>query len=234
MQFTYSTLVAAIQQYTLEGTALENPDFASFLPTIIQLSEERIIRDLNSNIFDVEITSSMVDGDPQLAIPPAFLGIRYMMVTTDGQNYIPLIRKDTTWIENYWRNRNLQDVPVYYGVFGNGTSGAITGPFLLAPTPSASYTYRLRYIQRPASIAQLQINATPDEPAPVPDPTTTWLSTHAADCLLYACLAESMGYLREDLASEQGMAARFEAKYSSELQKLRQELSDQIITGFYF
>lgn len=220
LQFTYPTLVSAIQQYTLEGISLTNTDFSAFLPTIIQIAEERIIRDLNINIFDVESTGNLVSGNSNLAIPSAYLGIRYFMLSTDGVSYVPLVRKDITWIENYWRNPNSLSVPVYYGVFGNGNPSALTGSFRLAPTPDSTYSYKLRYIQRPASMS-----------ASNPE---TWLGDHAADCLLYVCLAESMAYLREDLSSEQGLTAMFESKYANCLAKLKQELSNQVITGFYF
>ena len=40
--------------------------------------------------------------------------------------------------------------------------------------------------------------------------------------------------LREDITSEAGMTQMFEAKYKSELEMLKKELSNQVITGQYF
>jgi hypothetical protein len=220
LKFTYPSLVNAIQEYTLEGNSLSNSHFTSFLPTIIQVAEERIIRDLNLNVFDVEISGSLNNADPYVAIPPSYLGIRYFMISQDNASYIPLARKDITWLENYWRNPYAQGIPVYYAMFGNNGGYMAPSALKLAPTPNAPYEYKLRYIARPPSMS-----ATNPE---------TWLGDHAADCLLYACLAESMAYLREDLVSEAGMTATFETKYTRELVKLKQELSNQTITGFYF
>ena len=215
-----------IGQYTLEGVSaveegitLGNGEFQAALPTIIQLAEERIIRDLNSNIFDQEINGTFTEADPYIGVPTDYLGIRSLRIATDNVTFIPMQRKDITWLENYWRNETVTGIPIYYAMWG---TDAANGPssFKLAPTPYGNVAYILRYVQRPATIS--------------PDNDETWLSIHAADCLLYACLAESMGYLREDLQSEAGMTSQFESKYARELEKLRSELSNQIITGFYF
>lgn len=219
LQFTYPTLVQAIQQYTLEGVSLVNTDFSAFLPTIIQIAEERIIRDLNTNIFDVEMSGNLVSQNPYFAIPQGFLGIRSFRIAEDGFTFIPIKRVDSTWLENYWRNPANTGVPAYFAVYGNN-SGITPGSFMFAPTPEDAYPYILRYIQRPESMSE--------------DNPQTWLGDHAADCLLYACLAESMAYLREDIPAEQGMTQMFESKYAREMVKLRQELSDQIITGQYY
>lgn len=227
LTFTYSSLVTAIGQYTLEGVTavangvvLNNGDFQNALPTIINLAEERIIRDLNTNVFDLEIEGTLTQYNQYLPIPNSYIGIRYLMIQDDNGNYIPLRRHDITWLENFWRNASESDFPEYYAVWGNNGNGNYSGSFQIAPTPDESYPYKLRYIQRPATIST--------------DTPVTWLSTHAADCLLYACLAESMAYLREDLASEAGMTQMFEAKYRNELEKLKKELSNQLITGVYF
>jgi len=219
LTFTYPTLVSAIQQYTLEGASLTNTDFSAFLPTIINIAEERIIRDLNSNIFDIEQKGNLSSGTATLAIPDGFLGIRSMRLAADVVTFLPIKRVDITWLENYWRNETAVAEPLYYSVYGN--NGDITsGSFKFAPTPEEDYPYILRYIQRPETMSATN--------------PSTWLGNHAADCLLYACLAESMAYLREDIASETGMTQMFEAKYSRELEKLKAELSDQIITGKYY
>lgn len=219
LTFTYTTLTQAIQQYTLEGVSLVNTDFSAFLPTIINIAEERIIRDLNTNIFDVEINGTLAPTVPYLAIPTSFIGIRSFRVATDFENYVPLKRVDITWLDNYWRNPNNVGEPLYMAVYGNN-NGIGSGSFKIGPTPDQSYPYILRYIERPETISA--------------DNPTTWLSTHAADCLLYACLAASMAYLREDIPAEQGMTQMFEKEYAREMVKLRDELSDQIITGLYY
>ena len=219
LTFTYPTLVSAIQQYTLEGESLVNTDFSAFLPTIINIAEERIIRDLNLNVFDIEETGYLVAGDPYLAIPDGYLGIRSLRVATDDVTFVPLKRVDITWLENYWRNPARVGSPAYVSVYGNN-DGITPGSFKFAPSPDLAYPYILRFIQRPETMS-----------ASNPE---TWLGNHAADCLLYACLAESMAYLREDIPAEQGMTQMFEQKYAREMVKLRQELSNQIITGQYY
>ncbi len=227
LTFTYSSLVTTIGQYTLEGVSavedgviLNNGEFQAALPTIINLAEERIIRDLNSNVFDLELSGYLTPANPYVPIPDSYLGIRSMTVATDFSTFVPIRRHDITWLENYWRNPALTATPQYYAVWGNDGNGYESGSFRLAPTPDQAYPYILRYIQRPDTIST--------------DTPTTWLSTHAADCLLWACLAESMAYLREDVSAENGMTQMFEGKYKAELEKLKKELSNQIITGQYF
>lgn len=219
LTFTYPTLVQAIQQYTLEGVSLVNTDFSAFLPTIINIAEERIIRDLNLNMFDSEESGYLTPNDPFLAIPNGYLGIRSLRVALDNVTFIPLKRVDITWLENYWRNAASVGEPLYCAVYGNN-DGITSGSFRLAPTPQQSYPYILRFVQRPETMSA--------------NNPVTWLGNHAADCLLYACLAESMAYLREDIPAEQGMTQMFESKYAREMVKLREELSNQIITGQYY
>ena len=188
LSFTYNSLVTTIGQYTLEGTSavsagvvLNNGDFQAALPVIINLAEERIIRAINTNVFDVEINGLLSEANPYLAIPDGYLGIRYLQVSYDGNSYIPMRRHDITWLENYWRNSSNVAEPLYYAVWGNNDSeGPYSGSFKLAPTPDFAYNYRLRYIQRPETISTTN--------------ATTWLSLNAADCLLWSCLAQSMAY----------------------------------------
>lgn len=227
LTFTYNTLVEAIGQYTLEGVSavqngvtLNNGDFQAALPTIISLAEERIIRDLNTSVFDVELNATLTTAVPYIPIPSDYLGIRSLSVATDSVTFIPIKRHDITWLENYWRNPSNLGVPLFYAVWGNDGNGIGSGSIKVAPTPDAFYPYTLRYIQRPATIS--------------PTNPSTWLSTHAADCLLWVCLAESMAYLREDIQSENGMTQMFEGKYQSELVKLKKELSNLLITSQYY
>jgi hypothetical protein len=128
-------------------------------------------------------------------------------------NSVFLQKKDQTYLREYVAKLTgpkggltAQDVtgqPKYYAMFGGATglSDTTSGGLLLAPTPDATYAFRLYYNAQPTSL--------------VTSTSGTYLSRYFPQGLLYACLIEAYGFLKGPM----DMLTLYENKYKQEVQK---------------
>ena len=98
-------------------------------------------------------------------------------------------KKDQTYLREYvakltgpaggLTGQDVTGQPKYYAMFGGATalSDSTSGGLLLAPTPDATYAFRVYYNVRPTSL--------------VTNTSGTYLSNYFANGLLYGCLAEA-------------------------------------------
>jgi hypothetical protein len=168
---TYDELVTNIRNYTeVDANVFTN----AVINTFITMAENRILRDIDLDVYKKESTGSMTSGNRFLTSPTDILTHRYMFITV-GTDKIYLDFRDTSFMREYWPNPALTGVPKYYAVWDQDT-------FNIAPTPDANYPVELGYIYRPAQLSP----ATP----------TTWISTNAPEALLYACLIQAYSYTK--------------------------------------
>jgi len=167
----YSELVTNIRNYTnVDANVFSN----SVIDTFITMAENRILRDIDLDVFKKESTSTMTTGNRFLASPSDILTHRYVFITVAG-NKVYLDFRDTSFMKEYAPDAAAVGVPKYYSVWDQNT-------FSLAPTPNADYAVELGYIYRPAQLSA----ANP----------TTWISTNAPEALLYACLIQAYSYTK--------------------------------------
>jgi len=188
---TYDELVTNLRNYT-EVDA--NVFSTSVINTFITMAENRILRDIDLDVFKVEAAASTTAGNKFLTAPSDILTHRYLMVTS-GTDQIFLDFRDTSFMKEYWPNGAETGVPKYYSVWDQNT-------FYLAPTPNANFTVELGYIYRPTQLSP----ATP----------TTWISNNAPEALLYACLIQAYSYTKGPLE----MLQYFENSYKQAVQGL--------------
>lgn len=188
---TYDELVTNIRNYTeVDANVFSN----SVINTFITLAENRILRDIDLDVFKLEVAGSMTSGNKFLTAPSDILTHRYMMITS-GTNQIFLDFRDTSFMKEYWPNGATTGTPKYYSVWDQNT-------FYVAPTPNANFSVELGYIYRPAQLSP----ATP----------TTWISTNAPEALFYACLIQAYSYTKGPLE----MLQYFENSYKQAVQGL--------------
>lgn len=188
---TYDELVTTIRNYTeVDVNVFPN----SVLNTFITLAENRILRDIDLDVFKLEVAGSMTSGNKFLSAPSDILTHRYMLLTS-GTQQIFLDFRDTSFMKEYWPNGASTGTPKYYSVWDQNT-------FYVAPTPNADFTVELGYIYRPAQLSP----ATP----------TTWISTNAPEALLYACLIQAYSYTKGPME----MLQYFDASYKQAVQGL--------------
>jgi hypothetical protein len=188
---TYDELVTNIRNYTeVDANVFSN----AVINTFITMAENRILRDIDLDVFKLEVAGNMTSGNKFLTAPSDILTHRYLMITS-GTNQIFLDFRDTSFMKEYWSNGATTGVPKYYSVWDQNT-------FYVAPTPNANFSAELGYIYRPAQLSP----ATP----------TTWISTNAPEALLYACLIQAYSYTKGPLE----MLQYFENSYKQAVQGL--------------
>jgi len=185
MSFTYAQLKQAIQDYTEN----DETSFVNNLPLFIRLAEERILKNVQLNLFQKNQFGNMTSGSEYLAAPSDFLAPFSLSIDVSGSKEF-LLYKDLDFVQTYTPDAATTGQPKYYAQFD-------VGYFIIAPTPDASYTVDIHYLYRPASITSGAEDG------------TTWLSQNAELALLYACLIEAYIYMKGDANVMQMYNQRF-------------------------
>ena len=168
---TYDELLTNIRNYTeVDANVFTN----AVCNTFILMAENRILRDIDLDVFKLEQTGNMTSGNKFLSAPSSILTHRYIMITKDNEQ-IFLEFRDTSYMKEYWPNGATTGTPRFYSVWDQNT-------FYIAPTPDESYTVELGYIRKPDQLSE----TTPE----------TWVSVNAPEALLYACLIQAYSYTK--------------------------------------
>ena len=193
MAFTYDELKQAIQDYT------ENSEttFVNNLPIFIRAAEERILKNVQLNLFMGNRVGTMTSGIQYLGAPSDFLAPFSVTVTVGGKKQF-LEFKDLSFIEEYNPDYTVTGVPRYYAQFD-------VGNFVLAPTPDQNYDVELQYLSRPASLTSGVGTA------------TTWLSENAELSMLYGSLVEAYIFMK----GEQDIMAQYNQRFTESLTGLK-------------
>jgi hypothetical protein len=175
MSFTYGQLKQALQDY-LETT---ETTFVNNLPLFIRLSEERILKSVQLNLFRKNATANATIGNQFLAAPSDFLAPFSLSYRGDNNDKAFAEFKDVSFLQEYNPDSTTTGQPRYYAQFDNEN-------FLLAPTPNDDYIMELHYFYRPASLTAGS------------DSGTTWLSINAELTLFYGAMIEAYIFLKGD------------------------------------
>ncbi len=192
---TYDELVTNIRNYTEVGS---NVFTEPVINTFITMAENQILREIDLDVFKLEVTGNLTSGNKFLAAPADLLTHRYMLLTDAQGDQIFLDFRDTSFMKEYWPDGTATGVPKYYAVWDQNT-------FYVAPTPSQNYTVELGYIYRPT-----QLSSTNPQ---------TWVSINAPEALLYACLIQAYSYTKGPTE----MMQYFRAAYKEAIQGLGME-----------
>ena len=191
---TYDELVTNIRNYT----DVASNDFTNaVINTFITMAENQILRQIDLDVFKLEVSGNLTSGNKFLAAPSDILTHRYLAITS-GSDQIFLDFRDTSFMKEYWANGASTGVPKYYSVWDQNT-------FYVAPTPNAAFVAELGYIYRPAQLSSTN--------------TTTWISTNAPEALLYACLIQAYSYTK----GPDNMLSYFRNSYQEAIQGLGNE-----------
>jgi len=172
MSFTYDSLKQAIQDYT------ENSEttFVNNLPVFIRAAEERILKNVQLNLFMRNQQGTMTTNNQYLGAPSDFLAPFSITVTVSGKKQF-LEFKDLSFIEEFNPDYTVTGVPRYYAQFD-------VGNFIVAPTPDQDYAVEVQYLFRPASLTSGAGTG------------TTWLSDNADLAMLYGSLVEAYIFMK--------------------------------------
>jgi hypothetical protein len=183
MSFTYGQLKQAIQDYT------ENDEttFVNNLPVFIRNAEERILKNVQLDLFRKNQTAVFNAGDQYIACPSDFLAPFSFSYVDGSGNSQYMDFKDVDFMREFAPDPTATGNPRYYAVFD-------VNNFIVAPTPSAAFAVELHYLYRPASLTTLA------------DSGTTWLSTNAPMAMLYGSLSEAYTFMK----GEQDLVAQYD------------------------
>ena len=172
MSWTLTSLKTAIQDYA-EST---ESSFVTHLPDFIKSAEERILKNVQLDVFRKNVTGSSTADNTYLAMPSDFLAPFSLAVIDSSNNYNYLKLKHVSFIRDFTPAEATTGQPKYYAEFDEDS-------FILAPTPSTNFTFELHYFYRPNSLTATATG-------------TTWLSTNAVNAMLYGSLVEANTYLK--------------------------------------
>tara|TARA_A100001515_G_scaffold19825_1_gene14642 strand:+ start:345 stop:1196 length:852 start_codon:yes stop_codon:yes gene_type:complete len=148
MSFTLTTLRTALKQYT-ENT---ETSFVSNIDLFIRLAEERILKNVQLNVFEKNVSGTMTSSNQYLACPSDFLAPNSLTITNSSE-YSYLQFKEKEFVQTFTPNSATTGVPRYYAQFD-------VDNFIIAPTPNSGYTVDLSYFYRPASLSESTITFT--------------------------------------------------------------------------
>ena len=193
MSFTYDELKTAIQDYT-DNT---ETSFINNLPLFIRVAEERILKNVQLDLFRKNATAIMVKSSEYLGAPTDFLAPFSLSYTVNGDKVFVEF-KDVSFCQTYTPNATTEGQPKYYAQFD-------VSNFLVAPSPDANYDCEMHYFYRPLSLTAGAGSG------------TTWLSTNAEMCLLYGSLVEANIYLK----GEQDIMQMYNSRFTEAMTALK-------------
>lgn len=209
MSFTYAELKQAIQDYT------ENDEttFVNNLPVFIRQAEERILKNVQLNLFRKNVNGTMTSGNKYLAVPSDFLAPFSLSFIDSNSDHKFLLFKDVDYVQSFNPNPATTGDPRFYAVFD-------VDNFILGPTPNASSSVELHYFYRPLSLTAGS------------DTGTTWLSENAELAMLYGSLIEAYTFMK----GEQDMQALYQQRFAEAVAGLKQfgeakEVTDEYRVG---
>lgn len=201
---TYSSLVTSIQQYCER----QDQRFIASIPTFIMLGQRRVCRDLKILQTKVFVNGTLTTGQSILNKPGNWLNTSSFQIGTgtDFNTTVLLESRSYAYGTYYWPYATQTAQPKYY-------SDEDINSFQLYPTPDQNYPYQLVYFQLP----------------PLLDETTgtNVLTSTIPDVLLFACLAETASFLKDD-----DRIPMWEARYAEYSKAISDEDLRRIYDGF--
>jgi len=195
---TYASLTQDLQDWA------ENDDteFTNETDNFIAFAESRIFRDAPFlPIYKGTDTGTMVSGTESITLTNTTRTIRSMTITVSA-SFVTLHQRLDSYLRDYAPATATTGIPKYYARTNETT-------VIVAPTPNSTYAYTLNVTKQPTALSGGN--------------TTTWLSLRAPDLLLFACLIEAMGFLKNPES-----VAMWEQRYASALASLQNEMGRNI------
>lgn len=189
---TYDELVTNIRAFTeIDSNAMSN----TVIDTFILLTENKILRDVDLDVFKKEVTGNLTPTNKFLSTPADILTHRYLMITDGNGDQVFLEFRDTSFMKEYWADGSATGLPKYYSVWDQNT-------FYVAPTPDSNYAAELGYIYKPAQLSSTN--------------QTTWISENIPEALLYGCLVQAYSFTK----GPTDMLAYFDNSYKQAIQTI--------------
>lgn len=168
----YSTLVQALKDET-ENDGIE---FAAFLPTAIDLSEERIFRELELPDLETNSTGNLIPSTKTFNKPADYYFTDFLSVTLATGRKVVLKKKTQSFLEDYWPVEADVDTPKYYADYSDTQ-------FMVAPTSDTALAYTLKYSAKPIKLSTTN--------------ATNYYTTKTVDVLFASCMVEVLKFQKQ-------------------------------------
>ena len=203
---SYSKLVEMIRSYTEVGDTVLT---TSVLENLILNAQQRIMYDVPVDSDRKAQLGNLVTGQVTINAPAGCLFVRGIQVYDSTSAWTGandwMLKRDQTFLQEYVPSTETakRGKPKYYAMFGGATglSDTTSGRMMFAPVPDANYAFQVHYNLMPATLESSN--------------TTNYISLNFPQGLLYACLAETYGYLKGPM----DMLTLYENKYKQEIEK---------------
>tara|TARA_R110000851_G_scaffold10031_2_gene36701 strand:+ start:4226 stop:4900 length:675 start_codon:yes stop_codon:yes gene_type:complete len=166
----YASLLTNIQELTEDDGA----EFLAYVPTLVDLAEERLFREMDFPEIEQKATGTLTALSPNLVKPLDYEFAEFLYVTISGVR-TQLRKKMESYIVDFWPTPALTDVPRYY-------CDADKDTFIIAPTPDSNYAYELKYTAKPLKLSVSN--------------STNYYIENCKDVLFSACMLEAAIFLK--------------------------------------
>lgn len=168
---TFSELKSAIANWVADSTITD------YLDDIILVAEKRLQRDIRIREIESTFSDTMSSGEvdvPALTGENIFIGLKHARLDVAGG--WPLEVTEADWIYKKFPNRTSESRPTHIAIDGD--------KFIFGPFPDQDYSVEGTIYSRPY-------------PLSISNETNEW-TDYTPDALLFACLAETSSFIRED------------------------------------
>lgn len=186
----------SIANYSELKTAVSNwinrSDLSSYVADLVMLGERRIYRELRIRAMETALSSTISNG--VITVPSTYVQLKSARI--DGTPVTPLTRTSVDHVYHQYPTRSSQGTPKLIAREGSN--------FIFGPYPDSAYTVKGIYYARLTALSDSN--------------TTNWFTDNAPDLLLWAALAETEAFLKND-----PRILTWEAKYQAAKKMVQDE-----------
>ena len=177
---TYNSLLNDLRVYLERGATLAtDPTVYDQLPSLINLAERRLARELKVQGTETVVSSTMTIGLAVYPKPDRWRETVSMRIGTGtGYNVTKeIFPRAYEYMRLFWPNQTTTGEPRFYADYNYSN-------WFIAPTPSVAYPYEIIYYELPALLDDTN--------------QSNWYTEYAPDALLYASLMEAAPFLKNN------------------------------------
>ena len=167
---SYNTLLSNVQA-VVEDDGLE---FADYIPTAIDLAEERLFKELDLPELEKKVTGILSINSPFISKPSDMEFKHFLSITVNNVKKF-LKKRPEDYITDYWPNSTLTGEPKYYADISRTQ-------ILVAPTPDSGYAYEAKYTGKPTKLSVTN--------------QTNYYTDYCTDILYAAVMAEMAKFMK--------------------------------------
>jgi hypothetical protein len=203
--------MANVGGVTSGSITVNDPQFTSILPWMIDYAELRIIRDIDFLSTVVAATATLATGTKSVSIND-FVTVQEINVITpytqtvpDLGKRVPLVPVAKFFLDYVYPDATSAGLPGYFAPFNQTTSGShqTISNILVGPFPDQAYTVEVVGTQRPLPLSGTN--------------TQTFISQNLPDLFVMASLVYMSAYQRNfgKMSDDPAMAVTYEGQYKT-------------------